>query len=96
MESHCGSVESGSGHDAPVTELGHSDSVGVGALPDVIICTHALGAHVVRVKRECTMGSREECGLAVIDHCVVISDDCVCSYLDHLSTDGWPETAQWL
>ena len=73
VEGHYGSVESA--HITPVTELGHSDSVGVGAFPDVVICTHALGAHVVRGKKECTMGSREECGLAVVDHCVVISDD---------------------
>ena len=73
VESHCDSVESG--HDAPVTDLGHSDSVGVGALHDVVISTHGVGAHTVRVKRECTMGSREDRGLAVIDHCVVISDD---------------------
>jgi hypothetical protein len=36
---------------------------------------HGLGAHVVRVKRDCTMSPLQERGVVVHEHCVVISDD---------------------
>ena len=61
--------------DAAVERQNVDTSPSLGHVPAEAASVHEAGASIVRVKKECTVLPRAAAGAAVVDACVVISDD---------------------